>query len=74
LLKIAIAHSVAAVPPDRPEHDLALEVTPLEDSMRVDGDPAGDKAEVATTSVLMEMLDAMHRPARLPEDHRPRGG
>ena len=30
LLKIAVAHAVAAVPPDRPEHDLALEVAPLE--------------------------------------------
>ena len=29
-LEIAVAHPIAALPPDRPEHDLALEVTPLE--------------------------------------------
>ena len=30
LLEIAITHSVSAIPPDRPEHDLTLKVTPLE--------------------------------------------
>jgi len=30
LLEIAIAHPVAAIPPDRPERDLTLEVAPLE--------------------------------------------
>ena len=30
LLKIAIAHPVAATTPDRPEHDLTLEVAPFE--------------------------------------------
>src|SRR5208337_2679003 len=30
LLEITIAHPVAAIPPDRPEHDLTLEVAPLE--------------------------------------------
>ena len=30
LLEIAIAHPIAAVPSDRPEHDLTLEVPPLE--------------------------------------------
>ena len=30
LLEITIAHPVAAIPPDRPEHDLSLEVAPLE--------------------------------------------
>ena len=30
LLEVAVAHAIAAVPPDCPEYDLALEVTPLE--------------------------------------------
>jgi hypothetical protein len=30
LLEIAVAHPVTAVPPHRPQHDLALEVAPLE--------------------------------------------
>src|SRR5271157_2288380 len=30
LLEITIAHPVAAIPPDRPEHYLTLKVTPLE--------------------------------------------
>ena len=30
LLEVAVAHAVAALPPHRPEHDLAREVTPLE--------------------------------------------
>jgi hypothetical protein len=30
LLEIAVAHPVAAIPTDRPEHDLALEVASLE--------------------------------------------
>src|SRR5271157_2925554 len=30
LLEITIAHPVAAIPPDRPEHDLTLKVAPLE--------------------------------------------
>jgi Tn3 transposase DDE domain len=30
LLEIAIAHFIAAIPPDRPEHHLTLEVAPLE--------------------------------------------
>ncbi len=29
LLEIAIAHPIAAIPPDRPEDDLTLEVTPV---------------------------------------------
>jgi hypothetical protein len=30
LLEVTVAHPIAAIPADRPEHDLTLEVTPLE--------------------------------------------
>jgi hypothetical protein len=30
LLEIAVTHAVSAIPPDRPEHDLAFEMTSLE--------------------------------------------
>ena len=44
LLEIAIAHPVAAIPSDRPEHDLTLEVTPLE----VRNDPLPCKEPIPT--------------------------